>query len=478
MVARNENQLSTEAGGGQGTGTSKGRWRAGAALALVCGAALRLWMMKAIPQVEGDTLLYGNLAKNLLLHGRFAMSDGSGVLHDTLIRLPGYPLFLAGCFKIFGLDNYAAVIVVQIALELLGCVLLAGFAGRVAGERYGKAAAQATTWLSALCPFTASYAVAPLTETATLFAIALALWSMARFHARPGWASALAFSFAVSFAALLRPDGALVGVALVPGLLLGLKGTWVPKKQLVLVGAVCALLAVVPFAVWTARNWKVFHVIEPLAPRYASDPGEEVDPGWQRWMKTWCLDFVSTYEIYWSVPDGPFDVGQLPARAFDTPAQRAETDALAAAYNDNGQDLSPKIDAGFARLAEERVAYDPLRFYVWLPLGRMGDMWLRPRVENLNIDLDWWVYTHHNNETIFSWFYVALNALYLLLGVVGLCLRPRYWQWMLLYMVLRSALLTTLEAPEARYTLECFPMLFVLGGVAMVRRLDKRQPKS
>jgi hypothetical protein len=25
------------------------------------------------------------------------------------------------------------------------------------------------------------------------------------------------------------------------------------------------------------------------------------------------------------------------------------------------------------------------------------------------------------------------------------------------------------EAPEARYTLECFPMLFVLGGVALYR---------
>lgn len=446
-------------------------WRVGAALALACGAALRLWMMRAIPQVEGDSLLYGNLARNLLLHGRFAFADGSGVLHETLIRLPGYPLFLAACFRLFGVGNYNAVILVQIAMDLAGCALLAGFAERVAGEGNrnggGRAAAQATLWLAALCPFTASYAVAPMTETATLFAIALALWAMGRFHAQPAWASALLFTIAVSFAALLRPDGALVGLALVPGLLMGLKGTWVPKKQLLLVGAVCAVLAVVPFAVWTARNWKVFHVFEPLAPRYASDPGEELDPGWQRWMKTWCLDFVSTYEIYWNVPDGPFDVSKLPARAFDSPTQRAETQALAAAYNENGQDLSPAIDAGFARLAEERVKADPLRFYVWLPLGRMADMWLRPRVENLNIDLDWWVYAQHNDETIFSWCYAALNALYLLLGVAGLCLRPKYWKWMVLYMVLRSALLMTLEAPEARYTLECFPILFVLGGVAI-----------
>jgi hypothetical protein len=73
-------------------------------------------------------------------------------------------------------------------------------------------------------------------------------------------------------------------------------------------------------------------------------------------------------------------------------------------------------------------------------MGRLADMWLRPRVENLPIDLDWWVYAHHNAETRFSWAYAALNAVYLLLGLAGLCLR---------------------------YTLECFPMLFACGGITV-----------
>jgi hypothetical protein len=436
------------------------------ALALAAGAALRLWMLKAIPQVSGDTLIYGGLAKNMLLHGQYAITDGSGVLHSTLIRLPGYPLFLAACFRMFGMENYNAVAYTQIALELAGCLLLAGFARQIAPAEVKRGAALATLWLAALCPFTASYAVAPLTETVTLFAIALALWSLGRFQVRPAWGSALLFTFAICFAALLRPDGALVGVALAPALLVGLKRGAVSQKKLARMILVCALLALAPFGVWTARNWRVFHVFEPLAPRYATDPGEEIYPGWQRWMKTWCLDFVSTYEVYWNVPGSPLDLDKLPARAFDTPQQYAETAALKKAYDDNGQDLSDDLDAGFARLAEERVKANPLRYYVWLPLGRMADMWLRPRVENLNIDLDWWVYAHHNAETRFSWEYAGLNAVYLLLGLVGLCLRPRFWFWMLAYMVLRSLLLMTVEAPEARYTLECFPMVFVLGAVA------------
>ncbi|MGD0629327.1 MAG: glycosyltransferase family 39 protein [Terracidiphilus sp.] len=463
------------------------------ALAVAGGAWLRLWMLKALPQISGDTLLYSGMAKNLLLHGQFAITDGSGVVHETLIRLPGYPLFLALCFRLFGLDNYNAVSYIQIGLELAGCLLLADFVRRIAPDGINEGAAQGTLWLSALCPFTAAYAVAPLTETPTLFAIALALWALARFHARPGWVNALTFTFAIVFAAMLRPDGALVGVALAPALVVGLwrragsdpsgakaqadsaasvVGVKTPTNQprpavLQRMAVVCALLALTPFAIWTARNWRVFHVFEPLAPRYATDPGEFTNPGWQRWMKTWCLDFVSTYDVYWNVPGSTLDLGKLPDRAFDSPAQYAETAAMVADYNANGLDLSPELDARFAQLAEERVSAHPLRYYLWLPLGRMADMGLRPRVENLNIDLDWWVYSHHYAETRFSWAYAGLNAAYLLLAFVGLCFRPRYWPWMLLYFVMRSAMLTTIEAPEARYTLECFPMVFALGGIGI-----------
>jgi hypothetical protein len=432
--------------------------------ALAAGALLRVWMLRQYQLDDGDSQIYGGLAKNLLLHGRYAISYGNGGLHETLIRLPGYPLFLAVCFRLFGVDNYKAVGCVQIVLELLGCLLLAEFVRRIAS----RGAALATLWLSALCPFTASYVPAPLTETATLFAIALALWAMGRFHARPGWGSALWFTFAVTFAALLRPDGTLVGIALAPALV-GLRHGAIARAKLARMAVVCVLLALVPFAGWTARNWRTFHVFQPLAPRYANDPGQGTDPGWQRWVKSWCLDFVSTYDIYWNEPGEPLDLSKLPGRAFDSPAQYAETAALFAEYNNNGRDYTTEMDVRFARLAEERVEAHPLRYYLWLPLGRVADMWLRPRVENLPIDLDWWVYAHHNDETIFSWGYVGLNALYLVLGAVGLMLRPRFWKAMLAYIVMRSLLLLTIEAPETRYTLECFPMLFALGGVALYR---------
>lgn len=446
--------------------------------ALAAGLGLRICMLVKVFQVQGDSLIYGSIAKNLLQHSVYAYTGETGALHTTLIRLPGYPLFLAACFRLFGLEKYAPAVYIQIGLDLVACLLLADFARKVAPPALKRSAAVATVWLAALCPFTAEYSAQPMTESLTIFALALAMWAVARFRNDARWRYALWFTFAVTLAAILRPDGALVAVALAPALVVGLPPGAIAKRKLAKMAAVCVLLALAPFGAWAWRNWKVFHVFEPLAPRSAMDPGEPTNPGWERWVKTWSLDFASTYNVYWHVPDEPLDVNEMPARAFDSAAQKAEVQRIAAAYEENDEKLSPVLDAQFARLAQQRIREHPLRYYVWLPLGRLTDMLLHPRTENMNIDVDWWVYENHPDETVFSWAYAGLNALYLVLGIAGLCLRPRLWKPLAAYVVLRCALLMTMSAPEDRYTLEFFPMLFAWGGVAvaawMIRWRGKR----
>ena len=485
------------------------RWRAMAAI--LGGLILRLWMMSAFPQVGGDALIYGNLAKNILNHGQFALTDGSGVIHSTLIRLPGYPLFLAACFRLFGIDNYRAVAWLQIGLELVACLLLADFVRRISTRRAGLN----TLWLAAMCPFTAVYASAPLTESLTFDMICLALWSLNRYlypleqnfnaiggsgspHAPQldeklppasfvtghdfsrankikridgalapgGWVPLLAFTIAISAAALLRPDGALLAIALWPALVFSSHRRRTSHSTLTL--TLTLALSLLPFAVWTTRNWMIFHVFEPLAPRYATDPGEDPHMGWQHWVKTWCLDFSCTSEIYWNVPDGPVAIGDLPSQAFDSPAQHEQTAQLLEDYN-RDQQIPPELDARFEALARERTASHPFRTWLWMPLGRLADMTLRPRVENLTIDLRWWEYWNHRSETRFSVVYALVNLLFLLLGFIGFFYRPRFWPYMAAYLILRSLLLLTIEAPETRYTLEFFPMIFALGGIALQR---------
>ena len=67
--------------------------------ALVAGGTLRIWMFRHFFETNGDTQIYGGIAKNLLLHGRYALTFGTGEAFPTLIRLPGYPFFLASLFQ-------------------------------------------------------------------------------------------------------------------------------------------------------------------------------------------------------------------------------------------------------------------------------------------------------------------------------------------------------------------------------------------
>jgi hypothetical protein len=442
-------------------------------LALTLGAWLRLWFLWHFPQVNGDGLVYGDIAKNWLLHGIYGRTDYAATgtaIHPTLIRLPGYPLFLAACFRIFGVDHYGAVLYLQVAVDLVSALIIAGTARVIAGKRAGMWA----LYLAALCPFTANYVAAPLSETLSIFCVAVACAALVWLEMRPGWPACLVLAASWSYATLLRPDGALLAVASLLAMVAFANRSFLEQPPLGSrrawrLGLCTGLLSLVPFVFWTARNFRTFHILEPLAPRYATDPGEFTVPGFQRWMKTWIVDFASTSDIYWNVDNAPLAVNLLPSRAFDSPAQRERTGDIFAAYNESTT-LTPAIDVRFNALAAERERAHPLRSYLELPLLRVLDMWLRPRTEMLNIELRWWQYDRHHAETEFAAAYAALNLAYIALAAVG-AWRMRQKCTVLVaavvtYCLLRSLLLATIEAPEARYTIEAFPMLCILAGAA------------
>jgi Dolichyl-phosphate-mannose-protein mannosyltransferase len=453
-----------------------------ALLALVLGTWLRLWFLWHFPQVNGDGLTYGDIAKNWLTHaiyGRTEFTAAGAIVRPTLLRLPGYPLFLAVCFHIFGMDHYGAVLYLQVAIDLASALIVAWTARAVAGQR----AAMWALYLAALCPFTANYVAAPLTETLSIFCVAVACAALVWLETRPGWAPCLLLATSWSYAALLRPDGALLAMASSLAIVLFANRSFLDRPSRGRARAwryvfAAGLLSVVPFVFWTARNFHTFHVFEPLAPRYATDPGEFTAPGFQRWMKTWVADFASTSDIYWNAETDPMEVDMLPSRAFDSPAEREQTADIFAAYNEKTT-ITPTIDARFNALAAEREHAHPLRSFVELPLLRVLDMWLRPRTEMLNIELRWWQYDRHNAETEFAAAYGLLNLAYIVVAASG-AWRLRRKATMLVaaivaYCLLRSLLLATIEAPEARYTIEAFPMLCILGGAAFASQAVARE---
>jgi hypothetical protein len=461
---------------GMGAGLRLGGGPRGRALwwvALAAGLALRLWFLHHPMPADPDTDVYAEMGHNLFHHGIYG-TTADGEIDPTLIRLPGYPIFLSGVFALFGEGNFTAVLLTQIGFDLLGCWLIASFVRENVSERAGSIA----IFLAALCPFTAAYSAQALTECLSIFAVSLALWACggvlrAQQENRTDRSAMLFAALGMALAVLLRPDGALAGVAVVAAILwyAWKQGRWMRGMKTVLL---CSLLAVLPLVPWTIRNWRTFHVVQPLAPRRVNDPGERVYYGFYRWMNTWSVDIVSTGNVYWKVYSEAIDVNDLPSRAFDSPAQRAETAEILAEHNVINT-LTPELDAKFDALARERIQAHPFKCLVWVRVLRVVDMVLRPLTETLGLDADWWRFGEHRAESIEACGLGLLNLGLVIAALVGV-VRGRV-PWIVfgaVYIALRCGLLSTMENSEPRYSLEAMPILIAWAACALARVMRAR----
>jgi 4-amino-4-deoxy-L-arabinose transferase-like glycosyltransferase len=436
----------------------------------VVGLAVRAFFAVKFPQVTPDSLLYADLAKNWLAHGIYGQTDPSGIL-PTYVRLPGYPAFLAAVFAVFGKDNDRAVYSLQVLIDLGTCFLLADAARRcIRNER----ATQAAFALTALCPFLANYAGAVLTETLEIFFTALAFdlafagleslqsENIAVHKIWIGCGAALGGSI------LLRPDGGLLAAAM--GGYLGILCLRRRRRAEFVALLTLTLTIAVGLLPWTLRNLHTFHRFQPLAPRYANTPEDFVPQGFNRWTKTWIADYVSTEELYWAEPGGEMDFDKLPERAFDSRQQFDATQQIFDDYNAN-HEIDADLDARFAALATERIQRSPLRYYIRLPLLRMADMWLRPRTELLPSDPRWWEF-----DDVPLWSAVALgfgviNLFYICAALFGFTRRALlHTCLLLLFLLLRTVFLGSLENPEPRYTLECYPVVILAAAASWRKR--------
>jgi 4-amino-4-deoxy-L-arabinose transferase-like glycosyltransferase len=438
--------------------------------ATLAGLALRLLFIFRYPAITTDSFIYGDIAKNWLQHGIYGLS-GDGI-SPTYIRLPGYPAFLAAIFTIFGMEHYRAVLVVQMFVDIGTCFLIADMARRVVSQRAAKWA----FLLAALCPFLADYAAAALTETLEIFFTALALdFAIAGVDALDEGKSRswVGCGLAIGAAILLRPDGGLLLVAI------GLYLAWIASVRVrekrsyfpvLRAAVVLGVVSLAPLVPWTLRNLHTMQRFQPLAPRYANEEDEYVPMGFNHWVKTWMAEYTSVEEIYWPVPGATIDAEKLPSRAFDSAPQREQTVQLISDYNDALR-VTPELDARFAELAAVRIHAAPLRYYVWLPLLRITDMWLRPRTELLPSDPRWWEFNDDPWPSTLAVAMGAINFLYVIAAIAGLA-RKRYLPhlgFLLTFVVLRSAFLGTLENPEPRYTLECYPVVILMASALFLR---------
>ena len=161
---------------------------------------------------------------------------------------------------------------------------------------------------------------------------------------------------------------------------------------------------------------------------------------------------------------------------------------ILARYNEE-LTLTKEEDDAFAQLARERTARHPLRTYFVLPALRAVTMWFSPRIELLPVSgtvfplVQSWEDDKVDQSVTAGLF--VLNIFYVALGAWG---AVKLWRWsaasqrsvmlLLVFIALRTAFLTTLETPEPRYVLECFPAVLALGAVALAGRKSFREADS
>jgi hypothetical protein len=465
-------------------------------VALVAGLCLRLFFVLKYPANSGDTVLYEQIAANWLQHHVYAMN-----VHDQVMpvdmRMPGYPAVLALIYALTGHTGEAArlwVMLAQVFVDLVTCLLTAGLAALLLLIAYDRARPQrvfiAALWLAALCPFTANYAAVPLTEIFAMFFTTAALlplcllvtraynrgWRLVERHWILGndyWYLAAWAALLVGLCTLFRPEAPLLLLAawlVLAAILIQQHESLRWLETIALTAALCA----VPLVPWTIRNAITLHEFQPLAPKNSNLPGELVPYGFMSWEKTWLYRFRDVYLAPWKLNEEVIDVNELPSRAFDTPAEKERAAMILEQYNDE-LTLTPEEDAAFAQLARERTARRPLRTYLWLPAARALVLWFTPRIELLPLSgtvfplVQSWEDDPIDQSATAGLF--LLNIVFIALALWG---AARLWRrapaargaiaLLATFILLRTAFLTTLETPEPRYMLVCYPALLALAA--------------
>ena len=138
--------------------------------------------------------------------------------------------------------------------------------------------------------------------------------------------------------------------------------------------------------------------------------------------------------------------------------------------------MTPDIDSEFAQIAAERVARNPLRYYVGLPLRRAISLWFDTHSEFYPFqgrlfplaDLDiaaherYWLPAFASVLLIYT--ILAWRGAWVMWADAG----SRRWLLLLLLLIVpRLAFLCAQEHPEGRYVVEFFPLVAAVGGLAL-----------
>jgi hypothetical protein len=307
-------------------------------LLLLVALSFRLFIALRFPNdTPDDGRVYAQIARNVLEQHVYSHEEQPPYT-PSLIRLPGYPLFLAAIYSITGHGNNTAVRIVEAFIDTGTCLLIAlvAFAWTSDPQRKTKAALSAFA-LAAVCPFTTIYVATILTEVPTSFlAVGLSLLTTLALQSKSESKSRLYWILAglvAGLAVFFRPDSGLFAAAVGLTILLSVLILKRPFSRAVLAAAIFSFSFCLVLVPWTIRNRRVFGVFQPLSPAHGEMPGEFVPRGYLMWLRTWLDDGRYIGPVLWRLDTSKIPIEAFPKRAFDSQEERDRVAVLLAKYN-------------------------------------------------------------------------------------------------------------------------------------------------
>ena len=320
------------------------------ALLLFVAFSFRVAIARVLPNdAPDDGRVYDQMARNVLERHVYS-HESEPPFAPSLIRMPGYPLFLAGVYSVSGHNGKTAVRIVQALMDTATCAMIAFVAFLwEPGESRKRRSSIAALALAAVCPFTTIYVATILSEAPTMFfAVGMTLTSTLALKAtnqkKTLWLW-IATGLLAGVAVLFRPDSGLfalaLGLTLVTATLGRRSEVKLSKRDEILyrtartsyLGAVFSLAFCLVLVPWAIRNYRVFHLFQPLSPAHAEMPGEFVPRGYLTWVRTWIDDGRYIGPTIWLLDAGPIKLASIPDRAFDSAEEKQRVSALLEKYN-------------------------------------------------------------------------------------------------------------------------------------------------
>jgi len=335
----------------------------------IVASVVRLPLAVLAPLVSPDGETSLRVASNILVNACISLSDPSTadcVPNWGGNHLPGYPMFIAGIWLLFG-QSTLAVTAAQTVLVVLAGLRLAYAAHRLLGS---NVAMLFVGLVVAASPIQIAWCRFILPDT--LF-LAAALWLFGELllsyhHAR---VRTLPMAFAIMLGALVRFDGILLAI---PAIVCAFQlHVWPLALKKI---TVAALIVATPITAFVARN--VAHDL-PLIPQTGMHDGSPPPSGYLAWGNTWIETIYDGGAMFYPVAQYRYDAIEIPSKAYASSAEEREVAHLLAQLRQHaGQPFPGNVDQAFADLATQKRAADPLRYYGSLPLKRVGVFWLQP----------------------------------------------------------------------------------------------------